>query len=101
MWWRARPLPRPAPPPAPTLPLGRYLGRYADEQLGTLAIEQRGDSLVARMGDAWGVVSGIPDSATVLTVSLMGGRRRLEFTFSGGEPAVSVAMAGRTFRRTR
>jgi CubicO group peptidase (beta-lactamase class C family) len=93
--------PRPAPPPAPTLPPGRYLGRYADEQLGTLVIEQRGDSLVARMGDAWGVVSGIADTANVLTAPLMGGRRRLEFTFSGGEPAVSVAMAGRTFRRTR
>ncbi len=93
--------PAPPPSPAPSLPLARYLGRYADEQLGTLVIEQRGDSLVARMGDAWGVASGIADTANVLTVPLMGGRRRLEFTFSGGGPATSVAMAGRTFRRTR
>ena len=97
---RAR-APRPAPSPAPSLPLARYLGRYADEQLGTLVIAQRGDSLVARMGDAWGVASGIADTANVLTAPLMGGRRRLEFIFDGGGPADSVAMAGRIFRRTR
>lgn len=94
--------PPPAAPLAPSLPLARYVGRYADELFGTLVLEQRGDSLIARMGDAWGAAYGIADTANVLTTSLMGGRRRLEFTFAGGSaPAASVEMAGRTFRRTR
>ena len=86
----------PAIPP----PLSRYTGQYRDSVLGTLALEQRGDSLIARMGDAWGVVRGSPDSTGSLAVSLMGGRRRLAFMFSDGNgPATSVAMAGRTFAR--
>ena len=86
----------PAVPP----PLSRYTGEYHDSIFGTLTLEQRGDSLVARMGDAWGVVRGGADSAGTLLVTLMGGRRRLAFTFVQGQgPATAVEMVGRTFAR--
>jgi hypothetical protein len=95
-----------APPPArplpPPQPLGRYAGRYVDEQLGRLLIERRRDSLVARMGDSWGVAQGVKDAPNALTVQLIGGTRRLDFAFPDERgAAASVTMLGRTFRRVR
>jgi hypothetical protein len=90
----------PAPPPRPPLPYARYAGRYADDQLGTLVVEQRGDSLIARMGDSWGVLRA-DTAANTLAANLMGGNQRLTFAFRrSAAPAQSVTMAGRTFRRT-
>lgn len=86
----------PAVPP----PLSRYTGQYRDSVFGTLTLEQRGDSLIARMGDAWGAVRGSADTTGTLSVSLMGGLRRLAFTFvEANRPAVSVELVGRTFTR--
>jgi hypothetical protein len=52
------------------------------------------------MGDAWGVVRGNADTTGTLTGNLMGGRRRLAFTFAERNgPATSVEMVGRTFGR--
>ena len=86
----------PAPEPIPH-PAARYVGTYADSVLGTLRVEQRGDSLVVRMGDAWGVAAGVANAPDALAASLMGGRRRLDFDFASG----SVQLAGRIFRRMR
>jgi CubicO group peptidase (beta-lactamase class C family) len=93
-------VPESALAPAVPPPLSRYTGEYRDSIFGTLTLEQRGDSLVARMGDAWGVVRGSPDTTGSLAVSLMGGRRRLTFTFvEANAPATAVEMVGRTFAR--
>ena len=89
----------PAALPQPPPPLARYTGRYVDEQLGTLVLEQRGDTLIARLGDAWGTASA-DKAANTLTAVLMGGRRRLEFQFpDGAAPASAIVVSGRTFRR--
>jgi CubicO group peptidase (beta-lactamase class C family)/quercetin dioxygenase-like cupin family protein len=92
--------PPPASPPRPPLSLARYAGRYTDEVFGTLVVEQRGDSLIAHMGDSWGVLRA-DTAANTLAANLVGGTRRLAFEFRGNAgPAQSVTMAGRTFRRS-
>ena len=92
--------PPPAAPQRPPLPLARYTGRYTDEVFGTLVVEQRGDSLIARMGDSWGVLRA-DTAASTLAANMMGGNRRLTFEFRrNAGPAQSVTMAGRTFRRS-
>ena len=92
--------PPPPAPPRPPLPFARYAGRYSDDLLGTLVVEQRGDSLIARMGDSWGALRA-DTAANTLAVTLAGGNRRLTFEFrSNAGPAQSVTMAGRTFRRS-
>ena len=91
----------PAPPPRPPLPFARYAGRYADEVFGTLVVEQRDDSLIARMGDSWGVLRA-DTAANTLAANFVGGTRRLTFQFRGNAgPAQSVTLAGRTFSRSR
>jgi len=92
--------PPPAAPPRPPLPFARYTGRYTDAQLGTLVVEQRGDSLIARMGDSWSALRA-DTAANTLAGNLVGGNRRLTFVFArNAGPAQSVTMAGRTFRRS-
>jgi len=88
------------PPPAPH-PAERYIGTYHDDQLGTLVVERRRDSLVVRMGDAWGVASGHAGAPNALSASLMGSRRRLDFELGATGSATSVTVGGRTFRRVR
>ena len=98
----ARAAPPPAAPLRPPHPPARYAGRYVDEQLGTMVIESRGDSLVVRMGDSWGVAQGVRDRPDALAVDLMGGTRRLDFAFTGPRGAAeTVTMSRREFRRER
>lgn len=90
--------PKVQPLPHPT---GSYAGRFVDEQLGTLVLEVRGDSLVARMGDSWGVARPAADAADALNVELLGDLRRLTLRFtSDGSCVEGVTLMQREFRRS-